>query len=104
MAEPNEPNEPDDATEPTFGARFLEEWKRLGGPLSNWSYAEIQELRTLEREAMVAAVARRHPLTPRAVLLRIRTAESPELLAREVLHQSQLAAQTSLWLILSLLP
>jgi hypothetical protein len=97
-------DEPDDAAEPTFGARFLEEWKRLGGPFSNWSYAEIQELRTLDREALVAAVVRHHPLTPRAVLQRIRTAESPEMLAREVLHQSELAAHSNFWLFFSLLP
>ncbi|HEX6245627.1 MAG TPA: hypothetical protein VFZ61_32105 [Polyangiales bacterium] len=90
--------------EPTFGARFLAEWKRLGGPLSNWSYAEIQELRGLEREAMVEAVRRHHPLTPRAALQHIRSAESPEALAREMLVQSQMANQTSLWLLLALLP
>lgn len=90
--------------EPTFGARFLEEWRRGGGPLSSWSYAEIQELRRCDREELAAALRRHHPLTPHAALQRIRSAESPESLARELLQQAQMAAQANFWLLLALLP
>jgi len=90
--------------EPTFGARFLAEWKRAGGPMANWTWAEIQELRGCDREGMAAALKRHHPLTTHAALQRIRAAESPESLAREMLLQSQVAAQTSFWLLLALMP
>jgi len=93
-------NEP----EPTFGARFLAEWKRAGGPMANWTWAEIQELRGCDREGMAAALKRHHPLTTHAALQRIRAAESPESLAREMLLQAQVAAQTSFWLLLALMP
>jgi hypothetical protein len=91
---------------PTFGADFLEEWKRLGGLLSNWSYAEIQELRGLDREGLVEAVRRHHPLTTHKALQRLRSAESPEMLARDLLllqAQAQAGAQTSIWLMLAML-
>jgi hypothetical protein len=93
-----------DPDERTFGARFLAEWKRAGGELGNWSYAEIQELRGLDREGMAEAVRRWHPLTPLAALQRIRSAESPESLARDILQQRQASAQTTIWLLLALLP
>jgi len=95
---------PDDDSDPTFGARFLEEWKRLGGPLAGWTYAEIQDLRDCDREGLAQALRRRHPLTPHAALARIRGAESPESLARELLLQAQAAAQTNFWLLLLLMP
>jgi hypothetical protein len=93
---------PDDPAA-TFGARFLEEWKRLGGPLSNWTYSEIQELRSCDREGMAAALKRHHPLTSHAAVVRIRTTESPEVLAREMLLQAQVSAQTGFWMLLALM-
>jgi hypothetical protein len=96
------PSEP----EPTFGERFLDEWKRLGGLLSSWSYAEIQELRGLDREGMAQALRRHHPLTTHKTLQRLRSAESPELLARDLLllqAQAQAGAQASVWLMLAML-
>jgi hypothetical protein len=59
----------------TFGARFLEEWERLGGPLSAWSYAEIQELRASDREGLVRCIRAHQPLTTYAAAQRISTAE-----------------------------
>jgi hypothetical protein len=87
----------------TFGARFLEEWQRLGGPLSVWSYAEIQELRASDREGMAAALRRHQPLTTYAALQRIRLVESPEALARVLFAQAQAAQQTNFRLMLALL-
>lgn len=87
----------------TFGARFLEEWKRVGGPLSNWTYAEIQELRGCDREGMAATLRRQHPLTSHAAVVRIRNAESPEALAREMLLQAQHSAEASFWILLAML-
>lgn len=93
------------SAEPTFGARFLEEWKRLGGPLSNWTWAEIQELRASDQEGVAAALRAHQPHISYAALQRVRTAESPELLARDALTRLQIAASSSagVWLMLSLL-
>lgn len=87
----------------TFGARFLNEWKRLGGPLSAWNYEEIQELRGAEREGLIAALRKHQPLTSYAALQRIRSAEDPESLARDALQQAQAAANTNVWLMFALL-
>lgn len=93
----------DDDTADTFGARFVAEWKRLGGPLANWSYAELQELRGCDREGMARALKRHHPMTHHAALVRIRTAESPETLARDMLLQAQATSQANVWLLLALM-
>lgn len=96
-------SEPDDAT---FGSRFLEEWKRLGGPLSAWSYAEIQEMRACDREGMVQALRRNGPMLEYAVIQRIRQVESPEELARQLwtLAQRQAQSQATVWMLLALMP
>lgn len=89
--------------ERTFGARFLEEWKRLGGPLSNWNYEEVQELRACEREDMAEILRRHNPTIGYAALQRIRSVESPELLARELFFrfQAQAANTATMWMMLS---
>jgi len=89
--------------QPTFGARFLEEWKRRGGPMSAWSYAEIQEVRVSDREGMVRSLRTHQPLIGYAALQRIRNVESPEVLAGEMLTQAQAAANMSVWMMFALL-
>lgn len=88
-----------------FGARYLAEYRRLGGNLSAFSFAEVQELKACDREGLVRALRRAQPLTPWAAIQRIRSAESPEQLAREVsqeLRAQAAAASASLWVILAL--
>ncbi len=89
----------------TFGARFLDEYKRRGGALSSFSYAELQTIKASDREGLVHALRAAQPMTSYRALQRIREAESPEELAREVCHQMELQAiQTgTLWLMLGLL-
>src|SRR5688572_25246896 len=91
--------------EPTFGARFLAEYKRRGGPLSSFSYAELQAIKGCDREGLLKALRAEQPLTSHRALQRIREAESPEELAREVCHHMELqAAQpASFWLMLAIL-
>jgi hypothetical protein len=104
MQAPSETSGP--TGEPTFGARFLEEYKRRGGALSSFSYAELQEIKGCDREGLIRALRAAQPMTSFRALQRIRQAESPEELAREVGHQLELqAAQsaTSLWMIIALL-
>ena len=104
MQPPPSPSDPPGA--PTFGARFLEEYKRRGGALSSFSYAELQEIKGCDREGLIRALRAAQPMTSYRALQRIREAESPEELAREVCHQLELqAAQaaTSLWMIIALL-
>jgi hypothetical protein len=99
-------DEPDAIAQPTFGARFLEEWKRLGGPLSAWSWGEIQELRACDREGLVRALRRNGPKLEYAAIQRIRRVESPEELAHQLwtLAQANSQAQSTLWLLLALMP
>ncbi len=94
-----------DTDEPTFGARFLDEWKSLGGPLSRFSYAEIQELRVCDREGMIEALRRQSSMVEHRTIRRIREVESPEQLARETLSQlqTQAAAGTSMWVLIGLI-
>jgi len=89
----------------TFGARFLEEWKRLGGPLSSWTYKEVQELRACEREDMAEILRRHSPMIGYAALQRIRNVESPEQLARELLFrfQAQAANTATMWMMIAML-
>ena len=35
-----------------WGARFLSRWKKLGGPVSSFSYAQIQKLKLADQEAV----------------------------------------------------
>jgi len=94
------------ASEPTFGARFLDEYERRGGALVSFSYAELQEIKGCDRDGLVRALRAAQPMTSFRALQRIRQAESPEGLAREVCHQLELqAAQsaTSLWMLIALL-
>ena len=99
-------DEPDAIAQPTYGARFLDEWKRLGGPLSAWSYREIQELRACDREGMVRALRSNGPTLEYAAIQRIRQVESPEELARQMLAlaQANAQAQAPLWMLLALMP
>jgi hypothetical protein len=91
--------------EPTFGARFLAEYKRRGGPLSNFSYAELQAIKGCDREGLAKTLRAAQPWTSYQALQRIREAESPEELAREVCHQMELQASqaATLWLLLAAL-
>jgi hypothetical protein len=97
----------DDDSEAGFGARFLEEWKRLGGPLAGWSYAEIQELRGCDQEGMARALRRNQPRADYAAIQRVRGAPSPEHLARTLLAEAQTQAQASaaatMWLLIGAL-
>lgn len=87
--------------EPTFGARFLAEYKRRGGALAGFSFAEVQEIKGCDREGLVRALRAAQPLTPYAALQCIRDAESPEELARQVCYQAELrAAQASTSLLM----
>jgi ABC-type branched-subunit amino acid transport system substrate-binding protein len=76
----------------TFGQRFLDEYKRLGGSLTAWSYAEIQALKAADREGLARTLKEAQPLISYAALQRIRTVETPEQLARDVRQQQQVEA------------
>jgi hypothetical protein len=91
--------------ESTFGQRFLNESKRRGGPLSSFSYAELQAIKRCDREGLVKALRAAQPMTSFRALQRIREAESPEELAREVCHQMELQASqaVTLWMMLAAL-
>ena len=91
----------DDTTDagPTFGQRFLDEYKSLGGSLTAFSYEEIQAFKGCDREGLVSALREAQPLISYAAIQRIRTVESPEQLARDLRQQQQIqAAATSLGL------
>lgn len=95
------------ASEPTFGARFLAEYKQRGGPLSAFSYAELQEIKRCDREGLVKALRAAQPMTSWAAIQRIRSIETPEELAAELWRQRQAAAASSaesVWLLLALFP
>lgn len=97
MTQPSEPT--------TFGHRFLEAWKRLGGPMSNWTYAEIQELRGCDKEGMVQALREQVPGVTYATLQRLRAIEGPEQLAEVMLtryaRQQAAAAGMHLWMFIA---
>jgi hypothetical protein len=73
-----------DPEQPTFGARFLEEWKRRGGPISAWSYAEIQQVRASDREGLVRNLRKHEPHNSYPALQLIRSVVSPEILAARI--------------------
>jgi len=77
------------AAGPTFGLRFLDEYKRLGGGLTAFSYEEIQAFKGCDREGLVSALREAQPLISYAAIQRIRTVESPEQLARDMRQQQQ---------------
>jgi ABC-type branched-subunit amino acid transport system substrate-binding protein len=78
--------------EESFGARFLEEYKRLGGSLTAWSYAEVQALKAADREGLVRVLREATPHISYAALQRIRSVDSPEQLARDLRQQQQVQA------------
>ncbi|HEX6886395.1 MAG TPA: hypothetical protein VF530_23670, partial [Planctomycetota bacterium] len=87
----------------TFGERFLEEWKRLGGPLAGWSYAELQEIKGCDQEGLAMALRRNHSLVSYAAIQRVRSAQNPEDLARELHSRSGAHTDAGPWIMLSLL-
>ena len=87
----------------TFGERFLEEWKRLGGPLAGWSYAEIQEIKGCDQEGLARALLRNHSLVSYAAIQRVRSAQSPEDLARELHARSYAHTDAGPWIMLAFL-
>jgi len=87
----------------TFGQRFLEEWKRLGGPLTGWSYAEIQEIKGCDQEGLARALRHNHSLASFAAIQRVRSAQSPEDLARELHTRSGTHTDAGPWIMLALL-
>jgi hypothetical protein len=78
--------------EPTFGARFLAEYKRMGGGLVGFSYSEIQAVKACDREQLVTTLRKALPLISYAAIQRIRTVETPEQLARDLRQEQQVAA------------
>lgn len=80
-------------TETPFGARFLDEYRRLGGGVGPLGYGLIQEIRNGDREALIRALRSAHPLsTTYATIQLIRIIESPEALALELIRARQAAA------------
>lgn len=87
----------------TFGERFLEEWKRLGGPLAGWSYAELQEIKGCDQEGLARALRHNHALVSFAAIQRVRSAQSPEDLARELHTRAPTHPDAGPWILLALL-
>ncbi len=78
-------DEPDD--EPSFGARFLDEYKRLGGKMLPFEYATLQELRRADREGLIRTLrTTQNPPMSHATIQRIRSVEAPQDLARDLLR------------------
>ena len=85
-----------DQGEPTFGARFLDEYRRLGGSLVPLEYAVLQEIRRSDREGLIRALRAAQPMsTSYATIQRIRTVATPEELALDLIRARQAAAAAS---------
>jgi len=70
--------------EGSFGGRFVDELQRVSGGTLMLRYKLIQDLRRADRERMVRLMRGANPMLEYAVIKRIRTVETPELLAREM--------------------
>lgn len=67
----------------TFGARFLEKFRRLGGSTSGWPSGVVSSVEAAERKAFIELVAsRRTPID--AELSAAANVVEPEALARRV--------------------
>lgn len=83
----------------TFGSLFLDELRR-SGELSGLKYATIQRIKTMEREALLAELAKVGGPT-NAEFQRLKAIESPGELAREVARTrtaNQQAMLLALWI------
>jgi hypothetical protein len=81
-----------------FGARFLAEWRRLGGPISAFRYSVLQELKQADREDTLRALTRVVPMD--LALKRRLEGEGPEgaaVLLHTELRQRQTATSAGLW-------
>ena len=70
--------------EGSFGGRFVDELQRVSGGTLMLRYKLIQDLRRADRERMVRLLRAANPMLEYAVIQRIRTVETPEILAREM--------------------
>jgi hypothetical protein len=67
----------------SFGGRFVEEWMRVTGSAAEFRFKLIQDLRRADREKTVRLL-RIHAGFSFAWQQRVRQAESPERIAREL--------------------
>jgi hypothetical protein len=86
--------------EGSFGGRFVDELQRVSGGTLMLRYKVIQDLRRADRERMVRVLRAAHPLLEYAVIQRIRTVETPELLAREM-NTHMRATAPGIWIALA---
>ena len=86
--------------EGSFGGRFVDELQRVSGGTLMLRYKVIQDLRRADRERMVRVLRAAHPFLEYAVIQRIRTVETPELLAREMSAHMRANSQ-GIWIALA---
>jgi hypothetical protein len=70
----------------TYGRRFLDEWVRLGGLRSSWSYAALTALEEAGRAEAVALLRKNDSLLPYRIIACAET-DSPEALAKAVMDE-----------------
>jgi hypothetical protein len=92
MSRSPQPNEKEPAT---FGARFLAEYRRLGGGFGELDYRTIQELKRCDREAFVAVVRRSRSTLWNYSLLQLAKSLEPEELALILRDRQELAARAA---------
>lgn len=81
----------------TFGARFLAEFRRLGGSTDDWPPRAVEAIERADRRAFAATLGRLPRPTGSALIVAAHTAE-PETLARRLADQQREDAAD--WMIL----
>jgi hypothetical protein len=76
---------------PPFGARFLAEFRSLGGTVGRWKHATIMVLERADREEMLLRLRQAHP-TPSFVTLQAGLLAEPEVLAKLVIEEERARA------------
>jgi hypothetical protein len=72
----------------SFGARFLEEFRRLGGMTSKWRYEVVSRLEAASRSEVVALLKKGDSFL-RYELIRCAETQEPEELARRIAEEDR---------------
>ena len=87
-----------------YGARFLDAWKRYSGTLSSFGYADIQRMKSADREAFIKILRERNSMLPYATIQLLRECDPEE--AARALHlramQSAQAGHLTFWMIVAM--
>jgi hypothetical protein len=77
-----------------FGARFLAEFRTLGGTVGRWKHATVMALEQADREEFLLRLRQARP-TPSYVTLQAGLSDEPEALAKRVIEEERARAAAS---------